>query len=92
VTPIVLDRHPKRGETPQTLVADAAERSGWPRPTAVDLPYRTLPQVPPAGAFIGRGAGHRVHAVLRFTQPVRGPMLIGRGRYFGLGLLRPEVC
>jgi CRISPR-associated protein Csb2 len=91
VTPIVLDRHPKRGEAPETLVADAAERSGWPRPIAVELPYRTLPNVPPAAVFIGGGPGHRVHAVLRFARPVRGPMLIGRGRYFGLGLLRPEV-
>ncbi len=46
--------------------------------------------VPSARSFIARGPGHRTHARLHFTDPVRGPMLIGRGRYFGLGLLRPE--
>jgi CRISPR-associated protein Csb2 len=45
--------------------------------------------VPPAARFIARGPGHRTHAILQFDERVRGPLLIGRGRYFGLGLLRP---
>jgi CRISPR-associated protein Csb2 len=30
-----------------------------------------------------------VHATLTFEQPVEGPVLLGAGRYFGLGLFRP---
>lgn len=29
------------------------------------------------------------HAVLRFPEPVQGPVLLGAGRYVGLGLCRP---
>lgn len=31
----------------------------------------------------------RVHALLEFDQPVRGPVLIGAGRYLGMGLFLP---
>ena len=31
----------------------------------------------------------RVHFVLRFPVPVRGPVLLGAKRYLGLGLFRP---
>lgn len=31
----------------------------------------------------------RVHADVRFDAPVRGPLLLGAGRYFGLGLCLP---
>lgn len=31
------------------------------------------------------------HLELTFAEPVRGPLAIGRGRHFGLGLLVPEV-
>jgi CRISPR-associated protein Csb2 len=30
-----------------------------------------------------------VHAVLRFARPVAGPLVLGRGRYRGLGLFLP---
>ncbi len=29
------------------------------------------------------------HAVLQFAEPVEGPVILGAGRYFGLGLCRP---
>lgn len=31
----------------------------------------------------------RVHADIRFDMPVQGPLLLGAGRYFGLGLCMP---
>lgn len=46
----------------------------------------------PAAAFAG---GHRFnpdrlwHVALQFAEPVAGPLLIGDGRYFGLGLCAP---
>jgi CRISPR-associated protein Csb2 len=90
VTPIVLDRFPKPGRLVEHLVADSVARSGYPYPSQVDLPLSPLRGVPVAGHFIGRGPGHRIHACIDFQDRVRGPLLIGRGRYFGLGLLRPE--
>lgn len=89
VTPIVLDRHPKRAQPIERLIAESVERAGYPRPQAVETPAFPMRGVPPAGAFVGRGPGHRTHARLRFDTPVRGPLLVGRGRYFGLGLLHP---
>ena len=41
----------------------------------------------------GHGAGSRarilLHAFLEFSQPVAGPVLLGSGRYLGLGLMYP---
>jgi CRISPR-associated protein Csb2 len=37
----------------------------------------------------GRTPRVRVHADIRFEAPVRGPLLLGAGRYFGLGLCLP---
>jgi CRISPR-associated protein Csb2 len=31
-----------------------------------------------------------VHVELHFRDPVAGPILLGAGRYFGLGLCRPR--
>lgn len=31
----------------------------------------------------------RTHAVIRFAEPVRGPVILGAGRFFGLGLCLP---
>jgi len=49
--------------------------------------------VPPVRAFQTRRVGIpprlASHALLVFPEPVRGPVLLGAGRYFGLGLFRP---
>jgi CRISPR-associated protein Csb2 len=51
--------------------------------------------VPPVPAFrLLRKNAERprwgIHARLEFAAPVRGPVVLGAGRYFGLGLMRPE--
>jgi CRISPR-associated protein Csb2 len=55
--------------------------------------FSPLTGVPPSHAFPNRRKEgdqprHRVHAMLEFEQPVRGPILACAGRYFGLGLFR----
>ena len=84
-------------------VAEAEEvvRSGCQH---IGLPVRRVvtivPSVPLAGvakarhfpAFPGsEGRVQRVlvHLAIEFAEPVAGPVLLGAGRYLGLGLLRP---
>ncbi len=89
VTPLVLDRNPKGGQTVESAVADSVEMAGYPRPIAVEAgQHSALKGVPAARAFQPRRPGRWVHAVVTFDRPVRGPVIVGRERYFGLGLLR----
>lgn len=76
----------------------ACERIGLPAPADVEI----LPAAPWAGAAKARhyppfpgeaGRTQRVltHVQLTFDEPVRGPVLLGAGRFVGLGLFRPEL-
>lgn len=72
---------------------------GLPEPAAVAVSLDPLiPGARPAGqypAFVQgtrRGDGVRrrlMHAAVRFDQDVRGPLVLGSGRFLGLGLMRP---
>lgn len=45
-----------------------------------------------AGAYSpGRFEGRLRHAEIAFEQPIRGPLLIGDGRFVGLGLMQPVL-
>ena len=98
VTPILLDRFPKKkGPTVEEILASACRRIGLPAPEAIEHgPYSRLQGVPPVPAFrLHRKSEEKprwgVHATLRFAVRVQGPVLLGAGRYFGLGLMRPEM-
>jgi CRISPR-associated protein Csb2 len=82
----------------QRFVADACERIGLPRPIEVEVASSPMLQgTQPVHAFLpwpgrpGRVPRVRIHAEIRFEQPVRGPLLLGAGRYFGLGLCMPAM-
>lgn len=72
---------------------------GLPEPVAVFVSLDPLmPGVRPAahypafvqGARRGDGVRRRlVHAAVRFDQDVSGPLVLGSGRFVGLGLMRP---
>jgi CRISPR-associated protein Csb2 len=95
VTPVLLDQFPKKRRPVEEIIRLACERIGLPAPLQVEHgPYSTIPGVSPVPGFrIRRKSGERprwgIHLKLRFATPVRGPILIGAGRFFGLGLLRP---
>jgi CRISPR-associated protein Csb2 len=97
VTPLVLDRYPKNGESEaEEMAAAACVRIGLPRPREVVLmPGSLFIGVPPARRFptlpkkFGKTLDQHTHALLMFDEPVRGPMLLGAGRYRGYGLCRP---
>jgi CRISPR-associated protein Csb2 len=95
-TPVLLDRFPKRnGRGLGAVLARGCEYVGLPRPVeATGSHHSPLHGVEPSFRFVTRrGQGGRprlyTHATLTFEQPVRGPILLGAGRYFGLGLMRP---
>ena len=82
----------------EATVTRACSHIGLPEPCRVDV----LPAAPWAGAAKARryppfpgsaGRTQRVltHARLVFAEEVRGPILLGAGRYVGLGLFRPEA-
>jgi len=82
-------------EAEATIVL-ACERLRLPRPARVTV----VPAPPLAGSANARdfppyATGNPpvqrvlVHATLALEAPVRGPLLLGAGRYFGLGLFRP---
>lgn len=100
VTPVALDRHPKQKNSEAEIektIADSVERIGLPRPALVVA--RTVSPhlgVPPSWSFPrierkSRGCLRHTHAVIAFEDDVRGPILLGAGRYRGYGFFRPIV-
>jgi CRISPR-associated protein Csb2 len=80
----------------QASVVEAVARIGLPPPIEVDVVRScVLPGTIKPRAFprfpIDHGKSQRVlvHVRLVFAQPVQGPVLIGAGRYQGLGLCLP---
>lgn len=80
----------------EETIARACERIGLPRPAQVRVLRRSrIDGMPPASQFMPfPRAGSRlkricVHAELRFPECIAGPVLIGAGRYYGVGLCRP---
>lgn len=94
VTPLLFDRHPKRSLPAEAIVRRAVTDTGLPEPKEVTLgAWPVVAGVPPPRLMLPR-PGHAfrqppVHALIAFDQPVRGPVLIGAGRFFGLGLCLP---
>ncbi|HEY4238647.1 MAG TPA: type I-U CRISPR-associated protein Csb2 [Kofleriaceae bacterium] len=77
-------------------IAEGLTRIGAPRPIEVDVLRSTvLPGTAKPNAYprypihTGRPQRVLVHARVTFAAPVRGPVLVGAGRYHGLGLLLP---
>lgn len=77
----------------EETIAAACTHVGLPRPEAVRIARSSLVRgIPPAAAFMPfprrPGALQRVcvHVEVRFEEPVLGPVLLGVGRYYGMGL------
>jgi CRISPR-associated protein Csb2 len=97
VTPVELDIHPDEpyGQEAESCIRAACQRIGLPSPASVLVtPQSIVLGSEPWYAFRPRGRASSsgrplVHVVVTFGQPVRGPVLLGAGRYRGLGLCRP---
>ena len=77
----------------ESLVREALDRMGLGHVCSVELtraPWRAgmYPSVQyRANSYLK--ASPRFHVRVSFRESVRGPLVVGRGRYVGLGLLRP---
>lgn len=101
MTPIVFDQHPKsRGKAAYqaevaAMIAQCCSRIGLPVPRDVIItPVSAHSGVPPGREFplLQRKDGtprRHSHAILRFDDPVCGPVILGAGRYRGYGVCRP---
>lgn len=93
VTPLVLDRYPKDHDL-VSAVGTSLVQAGLPAPCEVELSKQPMTQ----GAIrlrpdeLPKRCRGRLytHARVVFDQPMRGPVLAGAGRYFGVGLFAPE--
>lgn len=104
VTPVAFDQHPKAKDKAAyqqeaaELIAAACGRIGLPHPREVILtPVSAHLGAPPAHAYprLRRKDGterRHTHAILAFAEPVRGPLLLGAGRYRGYGVFRPMIA
>jgi CRISPR-associated protein Csb2 len=95
ITPVVLDRHPKKkGLNVETIIAGSCARAGLPPPSEVHVgPISAIAGAPPVREFHGRSKQIdnriRQHVLLRFSERVRGPVILGAGRFIGLGVCLP---
>lgn len=80
----------------QQSISDACHHVVGVRPVSVEVSLAPLlPGAQHVRDFLpwpgrpGRTPRVRIHADIQFAEPVRGPLLLGAGRYFGLGLCLP---
>jgi CRISPR-associated protein Csb2 len=81
------------------IICRACERIGVRRPRFVEiLPAARwagaakVRHYPPYPGDPGRTQRLLTHARVEFEEPVNGPILLGAGRFVGLGLFRPEAA
>lgn len=98
VTPIVLTGWLRPGRTLDRLVARTLGQAGHPPEAIESVATSAGPLVPhtlPARTYrIGQEDAYlhtspRCHVEVTFRQPVAGPLVLGRGRFAGLGLCLP---
>lgn len=108
VTPVAFGRHPKKqaGKDVLSLIAQNCREIGLPEPVSANIVRAgKFHAVPLAGEFKQSTDLQRclylkdkllAHIELRFDRPVSGPLILGAGRFLGLGLCRPyraeEAC
>ena len=83
----------------EASVISASEHVGLPEPSSVEvslapflagtLPVRSFPAFSHGGRNDKSVQRQLVHASLTFEKPVVGPLMVGAGRFLGMGLMRP---
>ncbi len=97
VTPVVLPGYTRKSRSAETYLLRALAQQGFPEDTIDSIASHSGPLVPgTVAAREYRVADYlkttpRIHAEIIFKTPVKGPLVIGRGRFAGLGLLLPRL-
>lgn len=97
VTPVMLPKFPKRNLSSEEIISQACVDAGYPKPIAVRVSLAPIMEgVPHSRSFQikhrkGRPPRPLTHAEIEFENPVRGPIIIGAGRYAGYGACRPNL-
>jgi CRISPR-associated protein Csb2 len=90
VTPVVLDRPPRKadGEKVKAALSASLVLAGYPAPKEIEISnFSVFNGAPFAIDF--PSATPRYHAVIHFAELVAGPVMAGRQRHFGVGVFRP---
>jgi CRISPR-associated protein Csb2 len=97
---VLFDRYPrdkKVGCSAGDIIAGSCARVGLPVPLEfVSVgKFSLFKGVPPADSkFFRLGDRQRnryaAHVTIGFKERVRGPLVLGAGRHYGLGLMRPK--
>ena len=91
----MLPKFPRRGLGVEEVIAQSCRDSGYPEPANVRVSFAPFVQgVPHSRSFHIRPKENHplrlwTHAEIEFAVQVRGPVLIGAGRYSGYGVCRP---
>lgn len=95
-TPAVLDRFLKRGDEIESKIAFAVTNSRLPEPSRIRLGRQPLllggPDFTPVDTLrrpSDRAVKPYRYVDIEFAHPVRGPVVIGSMRHYGLGLCVP---
>jgi CRISPR-associated protein Csb2 len=91
-----------RQQEAAALIAAACRNIGLPEPEAVVVDKHSAVEGAPSAYPSGKAprwmtwrlppslaSRQLTHAVIRFAEPVDGPVILGAGRFMGLGLCRP---
>lgn len=93
--PLVLDGHARNRAGMEREVRKAVDNAGYPRPELVE--FDQSPFIEGGVRMLATDTLRRsddqlrpfTHAVIHFSQPVVGPVVIGSMRHYGLGLCVP---
>lgn len=96
VTPVILDRYPKpsRGFSLRDALRLSFRNALLPEPNDEDIAISSTPMLsgavaPASHVRPARLRGPGLHATVTFPDELVGPVLVGKGRYLGLGLFAP---
>lgn len=97
-TPALFGKHPRKsavgvGRDGGSVFQEACEMVGLPKPVEVNMgPSSAFEGVPLARDFVVPKKFReylKTHLVIRFAEPVRGPVILGSGRFAGFGVCKP---
>ena len=92
VTPIVFNRWPTKKVRSEDQLRTMLKECGLPDPVAVNTGVRPFVEGVPFAQDFPQGKWKnrfRLHAELQWDFPIAGPVVIGAGRYTGMGFALP---